>query len=249
VWHLHNDAIHVKGEATILGSVMFLISYEEANGIAQEKREGDKDPKGKHRLCEDVSLRKPPPSSQRQIQQAIPCWKAPPTSWAKINTDGAYCHRTGDASIGVVARDHRGEVILSAWRSLKYCGSPEDVEAVACLEGVRLAKEWIRDLPVLVETGCSNLVQSLRGGGFERAQWAGILSETIGMSRLLPECTFQQVGRDANQIAHQLAKRTQERQEWVVMRHDILPELCSLFPAESARDVPDPVNCNMLSGN
>jgi hypothetical protein len=108
----------------------------------------------------------------------------------------------------VVARDHRGKAILSAWDSLKYCGSPEEAEPEACLEGVRLAKEWIRDLPVLVETDCWSLVHSLRGGGFERTQWAGILSETIGLSRLLPECTFHQVGRDANQIATSVGKES-----------------------------------------
>jgi ribonuclease HI len=42
---------------------------------------------------------------------------APPEDWLKINVDGALDERTGEGGIGVVIRNHRGEVILTAWRS------------------------------------------------------------------------------------------------------------------------------------
>jgi hypothetical protein len=38
--------------------------------------------------------------------------------------------------MGVIARDHQGATILSAWRSIHHCGLPEEAEAEACLEGI-----------------------------------------------------------------------------------------------------------------
>jgi ribonuclease HI len=35
---------------------------------------------------------------------------APPEDWLKINVDGALDERTGEGGIGVVIRNHRGEL-------------------------------------------------------------------------------------------------------------------------------------------
>jgi hypothetical protein len=57
----------------------------------------------------------------------------------------------------------------------------------------------------------------------------------------------EQVGQDANRVAHQLAKHAQERHEGVVMRQEIPPEFRSLIISESARDVQVQQVCNMSS--
>jgi hypothetical protein len=81
-----------------------------------------------------------------------------------LATDGAYCHRTGKASVGVVASDNNDGVPLSASRTIHHCGSPEEAEAEALLEGLRLASEWLRNLPVYAESDCSNLVRGCTRG-------------------------------------------------------------------------------------
>jgi hypothetical protein len=50
--------------------------------------------------------------------------------------------------------------------------------------------------------------------------------------------------RDANNIAHQLAKRALERHEWMVMRNDIPADLRSLVTAETAGEAGFPNRCN-----
>jgi hypothetical protein len=70
-------------------------------------------------------------------------------------------------------------VLLTTWRFIRHCGSPEKAEAKACLEGVRLAVEWIRQ-PVQVEFDCSNLIKALHDGCQERARWVGTISEING---------------------------------------------------------------------
>jgi hypothetical protein len=143
-WHLRNDSIHAKGECTIAGSAGFLTSYALALDIAKTKLGPDVDLKGKRKVNEGAAVKKEPVFSNLGHKRTQAVSKAPPPGWVKINTDGAFCPRTGEASVGVIARDHQGVTILSAWRFIRHCGSPEEAEAEACLEGIRLAAEWVR---------------------------------------------------------------------------------------------------------
>jgi hypothetical protein len=245
-WHLRNDVIHAKGTTTIMSSAMFLSSYGESLHIANQPHVAQIDIKGKGKLKEGVHSGKTTIHRQRKHKRKKATWLAPPSGWVKINTDTAFCQRTGKASVGVVARDQKGVMILSAWRFLRHCGSPEEAEAEACLEGMcLLAVEWIRQHPIYAERDCSGLVAALHGGDESRARWAGVISEIIGLSRLLPACIFKHVGREANNVAHQLARRALEEYEWVVMRHDIPSDLRSLVNAETAGESDSPTRCNI----
>jgi hypothetical protein len=59
-------------------------------------------------------------------------------------------------SAGMVARDDRGRVMLTTWRTLSSCASPEEAEAGPCLQGLRLIVQWI-GRPAYVESDCSIL--------------------------------------------------------------------------------------------
>jgi hypothetical protein len=52
------------------------------------------------------------------------------------------------ASAGVVARDHDGTVLLTAWKVLRNCNSREEAEAEPCLHELRLAVDWLRQLTI-----------------------------------------------------------------------------------------------------
>jgi hypothetical protein len=60
-------------------------------------------------------------------------WSPPDTGWVKVNTDAGFNPSSGLASIGAVARDDKGQVILAAWQVIRRCASPEEAEAKACL--------------------------------------------------------------------------------------------------------------------
>ena len=55
--------------------------------------------------------------------------------------DGAF-KKNGGASLGVVIRDDAGKVLLSAWRVVDNTSNAEEVEILACKEGLALAVEW-----------------------------------------------------------------------------------------------------------
>jgi hypothetical protein len=170
-------------------------------------------------------------------------WTPPQAGWVKLNSDAGFCPRTGAASIGVVIRNDRGEVLLTAWNSLSRCGSAEEAEAEACLLGVRLTAEWIRQ-PTCVESDCSNLAKALGQEMEPRSSWAGILSEIKAAGNLLPACSFSHIHREGNQVAHLLAQKALRRKECVLMRHNMPPEIRTQVDTESARRVNYPLTCN-----
>jgi ribonuclease HI len=56
-----------------------------------------------------------------------------------VNVDGALDVASGEDGIGVVIRDAKGEVQLSAWKYVDHSIRAEEVEALACKEGMELA--------------------------------------------------------------------------------------------------------------
>jgi hypothetical protein len=128
-------------------------------------------------------------------------WVNPLQGWIKLNIDASFCPTIGAGSVGVVARGYDGSVLLMTWRFLRQCGSPEEAGTEASLEGMRLSTEWIHQ-PVCAETDCSILVKGIQSGNQTRSGWVGIISEIHALSNLLPVCTFNHIGRDANKVAH-----------------------------------------------
>jgi hypothetical protein len=137
------------------------------------------------------------------------------------------------ASTGVAVRDARGKVLLTAWQSLRRCGSPEEAEAEACLQGLHLITEWIRQ-PARVESDCLVLVRALGQDVEPRSSWARIIAEIKATTYLLPACSFKHIHREANQIAHLLEKKALRNRERVVVRHNMPEEVCRQVEIEAA---------------
>lgn len=79
----------------------------------------------------------------------------------KINCDASWCPTTGQKGIGVIARNHSGE-ICGGWRSSTNGGSIEELEANTILQAVTIAveKRWHR---VTIESDAEVVINHLRG--------------------------------------------------------------------------------------
>jgi hypothetical protein len=129
--------------------------------------------KGKRIVHEGVRTRKK--LEEDGPEKVRPKWIVPPEGWVKLNIDAGYHPDMGEASTGVVVRDNHGKVLLSAWRSLRNVTSVEEAEAEACLHGIRLTTEWIRQ-PTLVEANCATLIHALGKVVDSQSQWAGVIT-------------------------------------------------------------------------
>uniref|UniRef100_A0A0D9YAJ6 RNase H type-1 domain-containing protein n=1 Tax=Oryza glumipatula TaxID=40148 RepID=A0A0D9YAJ6_9ORYZ len=143
-------------------------------------------------------------------------WEAPPQGWAKINVDGAFVQQIGEAGTGIVIRDHVGDVLLTSWNVIRSCQSPEEAEAQACRDGLRLAADWIQ-MPVILESDCANVVASLTSGAKNRSPLWQVFQEIKSILPLLPAFKFNRINRGANEVAHclsQLARRLKQSSVW-----------------------------------
>jgi hypothetical protein len=208
-WHLRNDIIHGKGLATVKGSAEFLVSYASSLKICNDIGGQEPSDKRKEVVWEGVvNLSKP--EAHHEVKEPQ-CWGPPPEGWVKLNTDAGFCHLIGQASTGIVVRDSNGSMLLSAWRSIRHGGGADQAEAEACLQGIRLVTEWIKQ-PVCVESDCANLIQAISQKEEDRSRWAGIIKEIQATGDILPGCRFSNIKREANQVAHELCQRTLRNQ-------------------------------------
>jgi hypothetical protein len=81
----------------------------------------------------------------------------------------------------------------------------EEAEIEASLDGVWLAAEWVSE--AIVESDCLSMIAALRQGSDSRRP-GGALRELHAACNLLPDVRLEPVNREANGVAHDLAKRT-----------------------------------------
>jgi hypothetical protein len=220
---LRNDVIHGKGTGSVGASARFLIAYYESLQGTKGKRHGKQDDRVKGKMVEAVRANVEGTEAGADGPRRIDTWETPEQGWIKVNTDAGFCAQSGDSSAGIVIRDENGKVLLTAWQLLRQCATVEEAEAEACLRGVRLMTEWNGEWtgkPAVIESDCSTMVQALDRASGTRAQWDGLLTDIRGPCMLLPGFKLRMIKREANAVAHCLAKRAMHSKEFVVMRQN-----------------------------
>ncbi|CAO2045543.1 unnamed protein product [Urochloa humidicola] len=112
-------------------------------------------------------------------------------------------------------RDSDGKVLLSAWKFITGLSEAEEVEALACKEGMQCAKEW--GARTILETDCASIARLLQKGEGCKSYLKFILEETREAGRSLPEWKVVHTRRERNGAAHelaQLARRTKHAAVW-----------------------------------
>ena len=149
-WHHRNNVVHGDGKASITASVQFLVNYLASFSMATQTRTSD----------------------DRMLKVA---WIAPERGALKANVDAGWDAHSRDAGIGIIIRDSAGHVVLTEWKFIPNCGSAEEAEILACLEGLKLLIS-LRCWPASVESDCLRAVEALSMDTNDRSRsWALIL--------------------------------------------------------------------------
>ena len=131
-------------------------------------------------------------------------WNPPPPGIFKVNVDGATVDHGGNSSVGVIVRDCTGQTIAANCKLLKACYSAELVEIMALLQGVLLAQEL--HLPqVIMESDALAAIQAINDKSTS-SNSGHLIQEILHIRSSFESCTFQHIGRDFNQVAHELAQ-------------------------------------------
>jgi ribonuclease HI len=130
-------------------------------------------------------------------------WTKPPSGTVKLNVDAAC---SSDSSwLAVVARDDQGS-ILKGWTKV-FCSCEAVVaEAKAILWAVQIAKS--ENFQSVIIEGDAKVCFDAINGDLEKCNWtiAFQCNDMVVLSKKFESCTFCWIKRDANFVAHSLAK-------------------------------------------
>jgi hypothetical protein len=132
-------------------------------------------------------------------------WNPPAHAAIKINANGAYNLATGEASIES-ARDHEGNPHIMVWRMIKNCRDAEEIEAIACLEGLHLAQHWPNNVLVELELDCANVVTKVNNNSRDRSVISAIICDIKKGMMTRGACLLRKIWREQNRTAHNLAQ-------------------------------------------
>ena len=180
-WYARNEVTHDKPLPSPEGSKRFLCSYLK---LIHNVKDTCTDTLLKGKMPMVVSVPLPSPVSVKKGPDKP--WIAPPTGWVKLTIDGSFHADDGLAGIGMVLRNDIGFPIFTACQFLDDCGAPLEAELRACVEGVSLALNH-SDLPIIVETDCSQLVEATRCSTPDRSPflfWIAELRALVNRDRV-----------------------------------------------------------------
>jgi ribonuclease HI len=213
-WSVRNNIVHNSGPSSIQSSVHVLLSYWAT--LMNDQQNSEQDRKGKRLSWVPCENNKQHGNSDG-MEPKKHTWIPPKVGWVKINVDGAFVEQTGEAGIGILARDHLGVVCFSAWRVLFHCSSPAEAETRACVEGLRLASQWVQ-MPVIIESDCSRVVHALKTSKEDKSELAFHIREGKELMQIMQEVEIVQVKCERNSAAHllaQLARRNTHSAVWL----------------------------------
>jgi ribonuclease HI len=196
-WHLRNDVVHNEGKARIDESAIFLTSYYDSSN--REALPPPVNHKGKHCVA-DCTPRPVSTSYAPSIQ-----WQPPPPNWTKINSDGSFSNLDQNGGTGVVIRDHRGCVLSAACTPLERCQDAEEAQALAALQGIRIASE-LGFQKVIFELDCASVVKAICSQVQDRSSNWATYEEAKRLLKAFDDHTVMLSGRGCNSAADTLAK-------------------------------------------
>ena len=197
-WFVRDRWTHEGKWLNIQASVNFLLNYWDSLSCSSVPEASDDKGKGVVEIPL-LTLRRPDSLKPKES------WSRPEEGWVKVNVDDALVPKTGMAGIGAIVRDHRGRVLLSAWKSIHGVATAEEVEALACREGLHLVAEWIHK-PTILESDCSRVISYLSQRQKQRAPAFFTIQDALREAGKLPKVVFRHIGREQNVIAHELAQ-------------------------------------------
>ncbi|KAJ1395233.1 Ribonuclease H-like superfamily [Sesbania bispinosa] len=129
-------------------------------------------------------------------------WRKPIQEVIKCNTDAAWSPASQRGALAVVARDHRGSLLLGNAK-IVHTFSPLVAEALALREAVMMAYNFNWDR-VVFESDNLNLIQACRGEN-KLALIEFIVENIRTLAAGFLYVGFAWVSRNSNRVAHEVA--------------------------------------------
>ena len=138
--------------------------------------------------------------------QAIQRWQPPEPYYYKINFDAVVFQASNLASVGVIARDNRGDPIGALTMPIPFRQSVTELEALACQRAVQFALETGLN-QVVIEGDSVTIIEALKNGSGQFASYGNVLDDIRSQFAGFQYVEFSYTSRVCNSVANALAKK------------------------------------------
>jgi ribonuclease HI len=130
-------------------------------------------------------------------------WSKPETRFMKLNVDAAYYEDSRSDSFGAVIRDFQGNFVGEKCGLIPSVASASMAEAITMREGLVLANSMgINRL--IAESDSTETVEACEARWWNES--AAFYADCIDLSSSIGTVKFNYCPREANQVAHEIAK-------------------------------------------
>ena len=137
------------------------------------------------------------------------------------------------AGAGVIVRNENGRVIASMAESFQLPFSVTIVEVIAAKKALQFAKDL--GLSSIVLEGDSKItIDGLMGEDSSLAEYGHLIDEAKEIAKKLVEVEFNHVQRQANNVAHNIARHARHVSKFSVWMEDVHPHLFSVIQVDLA---------------
>ncbi|XP_073152372.1 uncharacterized protein [Henckelia pumila] len=132
-------------------------------------------------------------------------WAPPPVGSIKVNVDASVVESMDYFAIGIVGRDHEGNILFAIAKYLSENFSPHFAELLAVKEGVRMAIQF-QESHWIVESDALTVIKSIQSFN-PFAQDDPVAQEIQTACSNSVDASIIHCSRKINQVAHLLASR------------------------------------------
>lgn len=132
-------------------------------------------------------------------------WVKPQTDEVKITVDATIFANRGASGMGLIARNHNGQLLLAKTKIEAEHMNPTFAEAIAIKEALSWAKE-MKWHTVTVESDCQVVVQLIRSSVPMRSRLGKVVEDCRDLLRIYNNFQLYFIKQSANMSAHELAQ-------------------------------------------
>ena len=172
---------------------------------------------------DDATHFRDPPYSRVQ-------WSPPAEGEIKVNFDGAQFRDMGNAGLGVVIRNSRGQALASLSEQASLPFSPDITEALVATGTISFT-QGLGFTSFILEGDSANIIKTLKSKEASLSSFGHILSSAKSMMAN-GNIRFSHVGRMGNMVAHNLAQHARHVRGFSVWTENVPPHLSHVLCAD-----------------
>ncbi|XP_065620941.1 uncharacterized protein LOC136063873 [Quercus suber] len=173
-----------------------------------------------------------PDTQVLQVHRLENRWRPPPSEFYKINFDGAVFPREKKTGVGVVIRDHRGQVIASSSKLVHQQLCSNGIEALAAGCDLSFALD-VGVKRAILEGDSLSVIKGLMEEERMLVPLGLLIKDAKRLSHNFDEFCYSHTKRECNALAHNLARYAVSIPDFLVWMEEVPSQFQYVLQADS----------------